>query len=173
MPYVNIWIHAVWSTKYRKNYLSQDIRKDVFSHIKLNALEKGINLDFINGYSDHTHALISLGKIQTIADIMQSIKGESSAWVNKNKLTTSHLIWQDDYYAASVCPTHIQNVRNYIRAQEIHHSNITWEEEIEILIKNSDSKNLRILKNDEYGLRIVVNAHNPSAKADGKWINVS
>jgi len=33
----------------------------VFRHIIENAKEKGIYIDFINGYTDHVHCLVSLG----------------------------------------------------------------------------------------------------------------
>ncbi len=145
MSYVNIWVHAVWSTKNRIRYLTKDIRMIVFSHIKINAMENGIHLDFINGFSDHAHALISMGKNQTIADIMQKIKGESSFWINNNNITPLHFNWQDDYYAVSVCPIHIHHARNYIRDQERHHSKISWDEEIDTMIKKFGFKRFKDL----------------------------
>ena len=33
---------------------------------------------------------------------MQKIKGESSYWINKNKMTKFKFEWQDDYYAVSI-----------------------------------------------------------------------
>ncbi len=66
MPFVKVWIHFVWSTKNREPFLKDEIRPNVFQHIQENAKEKGIYLDFINGYTDHVHCLISLGTDQTI-----------------------------------------------------------------------------------------------------------
>jgi putative transposase len=62
-------------------------RNEVILHIRNNAKIKGIYIDHINGYNEHLHALISLGGKQTVSEIMQKIKGESSFWINKNKLT--------------------------------------------------------------------------------------
>ncbi len=78
MPFVKIWIHFVWSTKNREPLLTDEIRQKVFEHIRENARAKNIHLDFINGYIDHVHCLISLGTDQTIMKLMQLIKGESS-----------------------------------------------------------------------------------------------
>lgn len=86
MSYIKVWLHFVWSTKDRKPHLTDDIRQKVFQHIRENAREKGIFIDFINGYVEHAHCLISLGSDQTIEKIMQLIKGESSFWINKNGL---------------------------------------------------------------------------------------
>lgn len=70
MPYIKVWIHFVWTTKDRKPLLADDIRQKVFQHIRENAREKDIFIDFINGYSEHVHCLISLGAEQTIKQIM-------------------------------------------------------------------------------------------------------
>jgi REP element-mobilizing transposase RayT len=66
--------------------LSDDIRQKVFQHIRENAREKDIFIDFINGYVEHVHCLISLNPEQTLKQIMQLLKGESSFWINKNNL---------------------------------------------------------------------------------------
>jgi len=70
MGYVKIWIHTRWSTKNREPILSREIRRDLFSHIRANAKTKGIYLDFINGYLEHVHCLLSLGPGQNIDRIL-------------------------------------------------------------------------------------------------------
>ena len=55
----------------------------MFEHILKNAKEKNIWLDCVNGYAEHAHCLISIGKDQTISKTAQLIKGESSFWFNK------------------------------------------------------------------------------------------
>jgi putative transposase len=116
-------MHMVFSAKNREPFLNTpDLRKKVFQHIKKNAEEKGIWLDCVSGYQDHAHCLISLGREQTISKVAQLIKGESSFWINQNKLTAEKFIWQDDYWVVGVSESHLETVRNYIRNQESHHS---------------------------------------------------
>ena len=103
MPFIKVYIHFVWSTKNRVPYLnSSDLRTNVWKHMRENAIKKGIFLDFVNGYNDHCHCFISLGADQTIQKVMQLIKGESSFWINQNKLTKEKFEWQDEYFAVSV-----------------------------------------------------------------------
>ena len=83
MSYVTIWVHLVFSTKNREPWLNKDIRYDVHKHIMENCKKKEIFLQAINGYTEHIHCLISLGKEQSIAEISQLIKGESSFWKTK------------------------------------------------------------------------------------------
>jgi putative transposase len=132
MSWVRVWIHLVFSTKNKEPFIRiGEIRKKVFQHIKQNAQEKGIWLDCINGYHDHVHCLISLNKDQTISKVVQLIKGESSFWINQNKLTKTKFIWQDDYWAVGVSESHLKLVRNYILQQEEHHAVKSFTDEID------------------------------------------
>ncbi|MFZ4796759.1 MAG: IS200/IS605 family transposase [Bacteroidia bacterium] len=131
MSWVRVYMHMVFSTKNRQPFLnSSELRRNVFEHIKNNAEEKGIWLDCINGYQEHAHCLISLGKEQTISKVAQLIKGESSYWINQNNLTTEKFVWQDDYWIVGVSESHLESVRKYIHNQEIHHSDQSFEREI-------------------------------------------
>jgi REP element-mobilizing transposase RayT len=131
MSWVRVYIHMVFSTKNREPFLnSKELRKQVFRHIKKNADEKGIWLDCVNGWQEHAHCLISLGKEQTISKVAQLIKGESSFWINQNKLTENKFIWQDDYWVVGVSESHVKSVREYIYNQEVHHSKKTFTDEV-------------------------------------------
>ena len=126
-----MWIHFVWSTHNHEHFLTDEIRTNVFQHIRENARAKGIYLDMINGYVDHVHCLVSLGSDQTVEKIMQLIKGESSFWINKNQLTKSKFAWQDEYFAVSVNPSGLESVRRYIANQEEHHRKTSFKEEFD------------------------------------------
>jgi len=135
MPFIKIYIHFVWSTKNRYPFLSTpDLRKSMWKHIRENAKKKGIFIDFVNGYQEHCHCLVSLGDNQTIRQIMQLIKGESSHWINKEGMLKEQFEWQDEYFAVSVSESNIARLRNYIKNQEDHHSRKTWEVEYNELI---------------------------------------
>ena len=125
----------MWTTKNRIPYLRDPIRDMVLSHIRDNAKQKGIFIDHINGSLEHLHALISLGAKQTISEVMQKIKGESSYWINKNKMTRFKFEWQDDYYAVSIGMSQLDTLREYIRNQVGHHTKVSLEAELDKLIE--------------------------------------
>lgn len=135
MSWVRIWIHLVFSTKNRVPYLAESIRKTAFKHMKENAKVKNIWLDCVNGYTEHAHCLISLGKEQSINEVAHLIKGESSYWINKQNLCEEKFYWQDDYWAVSVNESHLQSVRKYIHNQEGHHRIKTFKEETDTFMK--------------------------------------
>lgn len=138
MSFIKVYIHIVFSTKNRIPYFNtSELRIKIWKHIKTNASEKGIFLDMVNGYSDHCHCLISLSSNQ---NIVQLIKGESSYWINKNAITKNKFAWQEEYFAVSVSESMIEQVRNYIKNQEIHHQKKTFEDEYKEFIEKYNFK---------------------------------
>jgi len=121
----------VFSTKDRKTILSDNIRQEVHQHIIENCKLKNIYLQAINGFTEHIHCLISLGKDQSIAQVVQLIKGESSFWINKSKLVNGKFAWQDDYFAVSVSESQVKTITNYIKNQENHHKHKLYSREVE------------------------------------------
>ncbi len=108
MPYLKIYIHFVWCTKNRYPFLNTiESRQLVWNHIKENAKQKSIHVDFVKGYEDHCHCLISQGINQSVEKVMQLIKGESSYWINHNpdlfpNLKGKKFEWQSEFFALSV-----------------------------------------------------------------------
>ena len=135
MPYIRIWIHLIWSTKNRERIITKELKTKLLAHIRENAKSKNIYIDFINSEPEHVHVTISLSSDQTISKVVQLIKGESSNWVNKNKLVSGLFEWQDEYIAVSVSESQINKVRDYIKNQEEHHRKRSFAEEYEEFIK--------------------------------------
>jgi len=106
----------------------------LLSHIRENSVKKGIFIDCLNCVEDHIHLLISLGSEQTISKTAMLIKGESSFWINKEKLINQQFEWQDEYIALSVSESAIEKVRHYSAIQEEHHKGKTYAEEYEAFL---------------------------------------
>ena len=131
MPYTKVMIHFIWSTKNRDKIISKELKPLLLKHIKENSIKKGIFIDSLNCVEDHIHLLISLGTEQTISKVAMLIKGESSLWVNKQKILKEKFEWQDEYIALSVSESGISKVRQYIENQEEHHRKKTFTREYE------------------------------------------
>ncbi len=135
MAYVKVMIHAVWGTKNRYPFLTKDVSTIVLEHIRKNAIEKGIFIDTIGGFTDHVHCLFGLNADMAISKALQLIKGESAFWINSNAVTKTKFEWADEYFASSVSESILPVVREYIRNQEEHHSKKTSAEEYDSFIK--------------------------------------
>jgi putative transposase len=129
MPFIKILLHLVWTTKDRQKLINKDLKPQLLSHINEYSKEKDIFIDSINAVEDHVHALVYLNVDMAVSKLMQFLKGESSHWVNKNKLTKFHFEWQDEYFAVSVSESNAPRVREYINNQEEHHRLKTFDEE--------------------------------------------
>ena len=140
MSFVKIWVHAVWGTKNREQLLKKDIHEKVCRHIVENAIKKRLYVDCIDGHDDHLHSLMTLNAEMSISKQMQLIKGESSFWINKNKLIKNHFEWADEYFAASVSEDRLDKVREYIHGQKEHHKKITFLDEYNTFLKYFDLK---------------------------------
>lgn len=136
MPHISVYIHFVWCTKNRTPYLkTKELRAAMWQHMRDNAKAKGIFIDFVNGYAEHCHCLVSLGIKQSLSEVMQLIKGEAAWWFNKQGFIEEKLEWQDEYFAVSVSASSLNRVREYIKNQEAHHSKKTFQDEYDLLIE--------------------------------------
>lgn len=103
----------------------------------------------INSMPDHIHIFLGMRPTQSLSDLMQDIKGNSSKWINEKKFTNSHFEWQQRYAAFSYSKSAVQNVITYIQNQEIHHRKKTlMEEYIEFLKEFSVSYDEKYLFQD-------------------------
>jgi putative transposase len=136
MAYVRNWLHCVWGTKNKIPFITAQNKSEIISHIRENAKQKGIYIDFINGHHEHIHCIVSLNADQTLVKVMQLIKGEASFWINKNFMAQGKFEWADEYFAVSVSESQIDKVREYVKNQEEHHRKKTWDEEYNEFMKN-------------------------------------
>ena len=70
----------------------------------------GCEVRSINGTNNHIHVLFLLPKTLSIAQIMKSIKGESSHWVNQNDIINVKFAWQVGYGGFSVSESAVGKV---------------------------------------------------------------
>jgi len=78
---------------------------------------------------DHIHILIGLRPTQSVSDLLQDIKGDSSKWINTKGLVKGRFEWQGGYGAFSYSKSQVKDVATYIENQEKHHSKKTFRDE--------------------------------------------
>ena len=122
-------VHLVWATKGRDPSIRKEIRSKVIDHIRTYAEEKEVFIIILNCHLDHVHCLISLQDDQNIRKVVQMIQGESSHWINQEKLVVGRFAWQEGYFAVSVSESGVERVKEYIKNQEEHHRKRTFQGE--------------------------------------------
>jgi len=133
--YTQLYVQLVFATKFRKSSLKNEFRKEVWRYISGIISNKDHKSIIVNGMPDHVHILIGLNPKMAISDLVRDIKRSSSHFINENKWVPGKFQWQDGYGAFSYSRSHLSNVYNYIKNQEIHHWEKTFREEYLNLLK--------------------------------------
>ena len=95
----------------------------------------------IGGVEDHVHCLLQLMPSQNLLQVLRTIRGLAAAWINDSKFLTlsGEFEWDEEYWAASVSPSGVKQVVEYIGKQEEHHKTKTLESELEIFARYKES----------------------------------
>ncbi|MBZ5536922.1 MAG: transposase [Acidobacteriia bacterium] len=82
----------------------------------------------MGGPADHIHALCSLSKTLSVAELIEDVKKASSKWIKTKGALYTKFHWQSGDGAFSVSPSQVAAVRQYIQNQDQHHRRITFQE---------------------------------------------
>ncbi|MBU0490065.1 MAG: IS200/IS605 family transposase [Bacteroidetes bacterium] len=127
--YTQIFIHAVFAPQGRHNLIHPEWKDDLFKYITGIVKNQGHKLIAINGMPDHVHLFVGMKPIQSLSDMMQDVKGDSSKWINSKKIVQGKFQWQEGFGAFSYSTSQIDSVVKYINNQEKHHKKKTFLEE--------------------------------------------
>lgn len=136
--YTQLYIHTIFAVQNRQSLIHSNWEEQLYKYITGIVTNQGHKMLAINGMPDHLHVLIGMNPIQSLSDLMQDIKGDSSKWINKNKFVKGRFSWQEGYGAFSYARSHLDNVVKYILNQEEHHKKKTFIEEYMAFLKAFD-----------------------------------
>ncbi len=124
--YTQLHIQFVFAVKFRKAVLDPAWDSRLRNYITAIVQNNGHKMLAINNMPDHLHMLIGLNPIKSPSALMQLVKGDSSEWINKTKLTKYPFRWQEGYGAFSYAKSDLGIVINYIHTQQEHHAKTTF-----------------------------------------------
>ena len=127
--YTQIHIQAVFSVQDRYCLIKKSWKDELYQYITGITQNYGHKILAINGMPDHIHIFFGMRPTQSLADLMQNIKGSSSQWINEKRFVTGRFSWQEGYGAFSYSKSHVDPVIEYIKSQEVHHHKKTFIEE--------------------------------------------
>ncbi|RYF62758.1 MAG: IS200/IS605 family transposase [Cytophagaceae bacterium] len=127
--YTQLYIQTVFAVKHRHGLIRTKWKEDLYRYMTGIVQNQGHKILAINGMPDHVHVFIGINPKQSVSELMQNIKGDSSLWINDNKFTTGKFEWQTGYGAFPYGHSQIDTVVKYIQNQETHHQKRTFLEE--------------------------------------------
>ena len=119
----NINYHIVWSVKYRRKVLTQEIESYLNDLARMIAEEKGFTLkQFEVGDKDHIHVFVSAPPKLSITSIVKYLKGISGRKLFEKfpELRTelwNGELWNHSYYVETVGCISEETVKKYIENQ--------------------------------------------------------
>ena len=138
MPSTHTSLHCqlVFSTKDRVPTIAQEWRDRL--HGYLGGIVKGLEGVplAIGGIADHVHLLVGLKSSHRLDYFLRDVKADSTEWVHK-EVGKRAFAWQKGYGAFAVSRRELETVKSYIRNQEEHHRNKTFQEEYLEFLKAS------------------------------------
>lgn len=127
--YTQIHIQFIFAVKYRDTAIHSSWKDELYKYITGIVQNNNHKMLCINGVSDHIHMLIGMRPTQSISDLLQDIKGNSSKWINEKKIVQGKFGWQEGYGAFSYGKSQIKDVIKYIENQEQHHKTKSFKDE--------------------------------------------
>ena len=131
--YSSLFYHIVWSTKDRVPSIDFEIKEKLFSYISKLILNKELHPVAVGGFVDHVHILIQATPKHSISEIVCYLKSNSSRFMRVK--FNPKFTWQGGYSVFTVDVKTTSRVKNYIKRQEQHHTNRSFEKEFSLLLK--------------------------------------
>jgi putative transposase len=119
--YLSLRIHLVWATRHRRPTLDPEWRPRLFACVDTIAGRKGASLLCAGGVRDHLHLYVELPATVTVANLVGTIKADTTRWIHQTFAHRRDFAWQGGYAAFSASAHDDTPLRDYIRNQETHH----------------------------------------------------
>ena len=119
----NINYHVVWSVKYRRKILSEEVELYLKELVRQIASDKGFTVHLFEcGEGDHVHCFVSDPPKLAVTDIVKYLKGITGRKLFeqfpeiREKLWKGQL-WNHSYYVETIGSVSEENIRRYIENQ--------------------------------------------------------
>ena len=133
--YTQIHIHCVFAPKFRLALIESTWKNRLHRYITGIVQNHKHKMLCINSMPDHLHMLFGMRPDQSLSELMRLVKGETSEWINNERLTNSSFRWQGGYGAFSYAKSQIPVICAYIENQAKHHKNKTFLDEYKELLE--------------------------------------
>jgi putative transposase len=132
----NVLVHIVFSTKERRALLqNRDLRVEMCRYIAGVSAKLACPAIIVGGAADHVHLLANQSRTIALAEWVKEMKRASSLWAKKRDPQWRLFQWQAGYGAFSVSQSQRERAHEYIRLQEEHHRQRSFQDELRRLLQ--------------------------------------
>ncbi len=138
--YSQIYLHYVFSPKYRQSLIHPEIELRLHKYISGIVSNLNQTLIRINGMPNHIHMLVRIRPALAPSTFIQKVKANSSRWLNNSHFFSHHFTWQVGSGIFSIGHRHVPYLIKYIDNQKPHHAKSKFRDEyLELLADNGIS----------------------------------
>lgn len=99
--YTQIYIQTVFTVQNRISVIDPKWKEELSKYITGIVQNNGHKVIAINTMPDHVHLFIGMKPNQSLSDLMQDVKGDSSKWIHRKGFVSGRFEWQAGYGASS------------------------------------------------------------------------
>lgn len=132
--HTQIHIQAIFAVKTRISLIQSTWKEELYKYITGIVQSTGHKMLAINGMPDHIHMFFGMRPTESLSDLMQRVKANSSSWINKSRFVKGKFEWQEGFGGFSYSKSHVTRVIKYIQNQELHHKKRTFLQEYVALL---------------------------------------
>ena len=127
--FISCLMHVVVGTYRQTNFLTAEIRSQLFAYLSVVAKSKGMNMVALGGAENHVHFVIALPAKLSVESAIIHLKQSSTIWLKQKFEQLRFFTWDNGFAAFSISRSQLDNTLLYIQNQEQYHWNKTFEEE--------------------------------------------
>ena len=135
--YRRILYHLVIHTKNSQKTLNPIYTWELYSYTTGFVNNKTCFLYRINGVENHMHLLCDLHPSIALADFIRDMKTSTSIWLKQSGKFPAFQGWALGYAALTYGWRDKEMLINYIKNQQKHHENISFEDELKTLLREN------------------------------------
>ena len=126
----NQFIHVICITKNLECSISDESQIPLYGYIGAIVKSLGGQLIARTGASNHIHMLLNIPTNLSISEFLNQIKSCTSKWYRQQNVEKSTFAWSEGYFAFTVSPSSIGNVKQYFSNESTRHLTCSTEEEL-------------------------------------------
>ena len=127
--YTQIHIQSVFSPQFRASLIQPSWKDSLHKYITGIIQNHGHKVLAINSMPDHMHIFFGMRPNESLSELMQFVKKDSSKWINCQRFCSHRFQWQEGFGGFSYSKSDVYKVINYVQRQEEHHRKRTFLEE--------------------------------------------
>ena len=112
--YSQLTVQAVFAVKHRENFITNSWRDELHKYIYGIGTNINIKVLAVGGWKDHVHIFFGLPETMCVANIVKTIKSNSSKWINERRFIPHKFNWQEGYGSFSYSKDQRDTVIKYI-----------------------------------------------------------